>query len=105
MTGWKTWCGVISAFLTGFGLVAHGAAGEHINVEEISLGFVTISGAITALGIGHKVEKASDKLAVVIAGKPVVVATDILAAPSAVGAGESVVAKPAVLVVSETGKL
>jgi len=105
MTGWKTWLGVISAFMTGLGLVAHGASADPFRMEEIIAGFGVISGAFTALGIGHKVEKASDKLSVVIAGKPVVVATDILAAPSAVGAGESVVAKPAVLVVSETGKL
>ena len=97
MTGWKTWCGVISAVLGGIGLIAHGLAGEAINTQEIMGGLAMVSGGFSFLGIGHKVEKAADKVAVVVAGKPVVVATDIIAVPGEIGAGESVVVKPSIV--------
>ena len=97
MSGWKTWCGVISAVLGGIAAVLHGAVGEKINVEEIMGGLALISGGITALGLGHKVEKAADKIAVVVAGQPVVVAKDMIAAPGDASSGETVVAKPAVV--------
>jgi hypothetical protein len=98
LSGWKTWLGVISAVLGGIGLMAHGAAGDKINVDELMAGLAMLSGAFAALGIGHKVEKAADKIAVVVAGKPVVVATDSIAVTGDVGAGESVVAKPLLVV-------
>jgi len=48
MGGWKTWAGGLISIGAGIYLIIQGKV-------EIGLGFV--SGGLTALGIGHKIEK------------------------------------------------
>ncbi len=55
MTGWKTWAGSIGLALTGLGIIANAvASGDYSNINQ---GLVLIAGAVTAVGIGHKIEK------------------------------------------------
>ena len=49
MTGWKTWLGGLIAIGVGVWLIIRGQL-------EVGLGF--ISGGISVLGVGHKIEKA-----------------------------------------------
>jgi hypothetical protein len=93
MTGWKLWTGVISGVLTALGLVLHGVAADPINMTEIMAGMAMFSVSFQFLGFGHKQEKAADKIAAVIAGQPVVIATEAVATTKDVGPAEIVVKK------------
>lgn len=55
MSGWKTWAGSIGLALTGLGIIANAvSSGDYSNINE---GLVLIAGAVTAVGLGHKIEK------------------------------------------------
>ena len=49
MKGWKTW--------TGFGVMIASAILRALGYEDIANTTATIGGAVTAVGVAHKIEK------------------------------------------------
>jgi len=61
MTGWKTKAGSLGIFLTGVVMIIEGVVADVVNPDKMYQGVMVCFGALTALGIGHKVEKAAKK--------------------------------------------
>ena len=59
MTGWKTKAGGIGLILSGAGSVIGGFVADPMNGDMIIAGIGLIGAGFAALGIGHKIEKAS----------------------------------------------
>lgn len=59
ISGWKTKYGAIGLILTGVATCVSAVTFEPFSVdgEQFTAGVTMIAGAITALGIGHKIEK------------------------------------------------
>lgn len=55
MKGWKTWLGAIGSISTGIGIIVHCLTSGDYN--QFTVGMFAISGGITAIGLGHKIEK------------------------------------------------
>jgi len=55
MTGWKTKLGGIALILTGAGMIATGVANG--NFDVVTQGLALAGGGLTALGLGHKIDK------------------------------------------------
>lgn len=60
MTGWKTKTGVIATCLTGLAMIITGLSVDPVDMEKITQGAMVISGAFTAFGVAHKIEKAGE---------------------------------------------
>ena len=52
MKGWKTWAAALGALILGIVDIVNGA---------VETGITKIVGALALIGIGHKIEKSSDK--------------------------------------------
>ena len=61
MTGWKTKTGGIVIILTGLAAAIKGF--NEGNWDEVAAGVAMIGGGLTAIGLGHKVEKAANGVA------------------------------------------
>ncbi|MBW2178789.1 MAG: hypothetical protein JRG81_00210 [Deltaproteobacteria bacterium] len=61
MTGWKTKLGSGGVLCTGVAMIIAGFVGEPVNPDKMYQGAMVCFSALTALGIGHKVEKAAKK--------------------------------------------
>lgn len=65
MTGWKTKIGAAGMALLGLGTMVVGAVdfvnGDPAGFDKIQSGFLMLTGSLTAVGIGHKIEKAGVK--------------------------------------------
>lgn len=57
MTGWKTKVAGVGAILTGLGLALAGLAADPVNSTQAIQGVLVVLGGLTALGLGHKVDK------------------------------------------------
>ena len=57
MTGWKTKLGSAGILFTGFAMIIEGLVAEVVNPDKMYQGVMVCFGALTALGIGHKIEK------------------------------------------------
>ncbi len=53
MKGWKTWSGAV--------IVAAGAVLEYLGYPEIAKTLMALGAALGLIGIGHKIEKVSEK--------------------------------------------
>ena len=60
MTGWKTKLGGLALILSGLGLGLVGIS-EGFDMDKLVQAGAMIGAGFTALGIGHKIEKASGK--------------------------------------------
>ncbi|MHA1951887.1 MAG: hypothetical protein ACW987_18730 [Candidatus Thorarchaeota archaeon] len=63
MTGWKTWAGGLSLICTGLGVCLSAISFDPFTVdgEKVTAGVGMIGAGLTAIGIGHKVEKAGNE--------------------------------------------
>jgi len=61
MGGWKTWLGALTAILGGAAMIGNEihnwATGQPVDTTKFAAGWAMISGGITAVGIGNKIEK------------------------------------------------
>lgn len=59
MSGWKTWTGGVGSIISGFGIFLKCInTGEY---HDLGMALAMIFGGFSAIGIGHKIEKASGK--------------------------------------------
>ena len=59
MTGWKTWAAAIGLMLSGLGLALAGVVADPMDFTKIAEGWTLIMAGLAAIGIGHKIEKAT----------------------------------------------
>jgi hypothetical protein len=57
MKGWKTWLAAGGGTASGVALIITGIIQTPVDTSKIIEGITVISGALAAVGIGHKVEK------------------------------------------------
>ena len=60
MKGWKTWAGGGALILSGIATVIQGAISDPVDLEKIKAGLMMIGSGLGIIGIGHKIEKASN---------------------------------------------
>jgi hypothetical protein len=57
MKGWKTWLAAGGGTASGVAMIIAGVIQSPIELNKIIEGITIISGALAAVGIGHKLEK------------------------------------------------
>jgi len=60
MSGWKTWTGGLALIASGAAMVLAAVSGDTIDTAALMQGLAMIGAGFTAIGIGHKVEKAGN---------------------------------------------
>jgi len=59
LTGWKTWVAAIGGMAAGVAKMASSAVSDPLDANGVYEGFIIFLAGLAALGIGHKIEKAS----------------------------------------------
>ena len=58
MTGWKTWAGGLSLIGAGIATIFATVSSGEFNMDEIAKGLGMLGAGLSAIGLGHKIEKA-----------------------------------------------